>query len=152
MLKLVYNDDDNDNDDNDDDVAIKDGENCVVLIMMMMVDLHHHIIKNHNEERIEQCLTWFLMMMILTMNRICKDDQLIAVQCVSPGLGCTRLALEGSKPPHHGFYRQPSGLGERHQLEAALGQPLLVKVSSHRRGDPPGWQCGEMWLLFCLLS
>ena len=71
MLKLVYNGDDDDdddyddNDDNDDYVAMKDGENCVVLIMMTMIDLDHHIIKNHNEERLEKCLTWSQMMMMM---------------------------------------------------------------------------------------
>ena len=89
----------------------------------------------------------------------CKDDKLIAMQCVSPGLGCTRLAQSESKPPQNGFYWQPCGLGERHQLEAGVGQPLLVEVSPHRRGDPSGWHSalcvfvnGELALGFLELS
>ena len=70
---------------------------------LFIVCLEAWTLMNHNEERIEKCHTWsdddnldnkWFVKMI--------NWQLIAVKCVSPGLGCTRLAWSGSAPPHDG--------------------------------------------------
>ena len=68
----------------------------------------------------------------------------------SPVLGCTHPSAP--KPPHDCFDRQPHALEKHLRYQVAVGQPLLVEVSPQRRGDPPGWRSGEVWIPFCLLS
>ena len=70
-------------------------------------------------------------------------------------LACVKILLQAGADPllpdNHGFSGQPSGLEESPDNQAGVGQPLLEVVSPHRRGDPPGWRGGEVWILFCPL-
>ena len=123
------------------------------MIPIMMVRMFFRIIRIHCDDGGEHCM--IMMTAIYIDDSVShlvsdndNDDQLIAVECVSPGLGCTHLARSGSKPPHDGCGRQPCVSEVDHNYQAAVGQPVLVEVSPQRRGDPPGWRGGEVWLLF----
>ena len=67
------------------------------MIPIMMVRMFFRIIRIHCDDGGEHCM---IMMTVIYIDDSVShlvsdnenDDQLIAVQCVSPGLGCTRLA------------------------------------------------------------
>ena len=70
----------------------------------------------------------------------------------SPGLDCKLLSQSGSSPPQDGCAGRPRVLEDRHLSKAAMGQPLLVKVSPQWHGDPLCWRRKEVWLLLWSLS